>query len=197
VLATVLVPAAVLSAGFGGLPPTGGYLAKLAVKDQLGYGLPGSLSVLSAVGSTLLMLHFARRLAAQVPAEAKAGPDRRMLLPWLLTAAGSVLLPWSVLLAGGGGAVRDALAPAALWAALWPVLVGAALALVQARFFQHLPRVPEGDLVVFGERAARRIARLSVPVERTEKALRHWPAAGTAMLVMIVLLGAAMLASVP
>ena len=64
----VLLPAAVLALGFGGLPLTGGYLAKLAVKDPLGGGMVGLLATLAGAGSALLMLHF---LAASAPLRAR------------------------------------------------------------------------------------------------------------------------------
>jgi formate hydrogenlyase subunit 3/multisubunit Na+/H+ antiporter MnhD subunit len=59
----VLLPATVLALSLGGLPLTGGALAKLAVKAPLGDGVVGSLATVSAAGTTLLMLHFLRRLA--------------------------------------------------------------------------------------------------------------------------------------
>ena len=59
----VLLPAAIIALGIGGLPLTGGYLAKLAVKDLLGKGVVGLLGALSGAASTLLMLHFLSRLA--------------------------------------------------------------------------------------------------------------------------------------
>src|SRR5262245_20456847 len=49
----VLIPAAVLALGLGGLPLTGGALAKLATKAQFGEGIVGTLATLSAAGSTL------------------------------------------------------------------------------------------------------------------------------------------------
>ncbi|HEX7199175.1 MAG TPA: proton-conducting transporter membrane subunit, partial [Dongiaceae bacterium] len=52
----VLIPAAVLALGLGGLPLSGGALAKLAMKAQFGEGVVGSLATLAAAGSTLLML---------------------------------------------------------------------------------------------------------------------------------------------
>ena len=54
----MLLPPAVLALGFGGLPLTGGFLAKLTVKDVLGEGTVGLLATLAGAGSTLLMLHF-------------------------------------------------------------------------------------------------------------------------------------------
>ena len=67
----VLGPTLILALGLGGLPLTGGALAKLAVKPLLGKGLVGMLGNLSAAGTTLLMLHFVRRLRAE--------PDSRTL----------------------------------------------------------------------------------------------------------------------
>jgi formate hydrogenlyase subunit 3/multisubunit Na+/H+ antiporter MnhD subunit len=52
----VLLPAAVLALSLGGLPLTGGALAKLAVKAPLGNGLVGMLAAISAAGTTLLMV---------------------------------------------------------------------------------------------------------------------------------------------
>ncbi len=76
----VLGPAVVLALGFGGMPLTGGWLAKEAVKAELGSGLAGTLSALSAAGSTLLMLHFARRLAAGLAEDAAARPPAGMMV---------------------------------------------------------------------------------------------------------------------
>ena len=50
-LLRIMVPAAIIALGFGGLPLTGGALAKLAVKPALGYGLAGSLGMLAAAGA--------------------------------------------------------------------------------------------------------------------------------------------------
>ncbi|MCC7282234.1 MAG: hypothetical protein IT556_07600, partial [Acetobacteraceae bacterium] len=185
-LPLVLLPAVVLALGFGGLPPTGGYLAKLAVKDQLGYGLVGTLSTLSAIGSTVLMLHFVRRMLATAKpggqgAGAGAGAGPALMLPWLALACLAIAVPWIVLLAGEAAApqavLRAALAPASLWAASWPVGIGAVLALAIARLGERMPAIPGGDLVVLYERAAGYAGGLSGPIERAERALRYWPAA--------------------
>jgi len=63
----VLIPAAVLALGLGGLPLTGGMLVKLAVKAHFGDGVVGVLATLSAAGSTLLMIQFWRRLVQTSP----------------------------------------------------------------------------------------------------------------------------------
>jgi hypothetical protein len=54
----VLLPAAVIALALAGLPLTGGALAKSAIKAPMGEGLAGTLATLSAIISTLLMLHF-------------------------------------------------------------------------------------------------------------------------------------------
>ena len=58
----VVVPGVVIALGLAGLPLTGGALAKLAVKDPLGYGIAGTLATLSASGTTLLMLSAPARI---------------------------------------------------------------------------------------------------------------------------------------
>ena len=68
----VLLPAAVLALGFGGLPLTGGYVTKLAVKAPLGEGVVGLLATVAAAGSTLLMLHYLHRLRLAVTPDLRA-----------------------------------------------------------------------------------------------------------------------------
>ncbi len=58
----VLLPAALVGLGIAGLPLTGGAAAKLALKPLFETPWLGLLASLSAAGSTLLMLHFLRRL---------------------------------------------------------------------------------------------------------------------------------------
>ena len=71
---------AVLALGLGGLPLTGGALAKLAVEGTLGDGVVGTLATLSAVASTVLMLHFLHRLTADAPANFAARRADRLRL---------------------------------------------------------------------------------------------------------------------
>lgn len=128
----MLLPAAVLALSLGGLPLTGGALAKLAVKEPLGNGTASTLATISAAGTTLLMLHFLHRLvlyrlARGASQDARAAAPAGLVLPWLAMAMVSVLAPW-LLYPATGGNMADALAPAALKEALWPVLAGAVLA---------------------------------------------------------------------
>jgi hypothetical protein len=126
---------------------TGGALAKLAVKAPLGNGVVGMLATVSAAGTTLLMLHFLQRLARSNSQDAQVAAPARLALPWLAMALASVLVPW-LLYPTVGGHVADALTPAALLEALWPVLIGAALAPGLWLWGNRLPRVPEGNIVV-------------------------------------------------
>jgi formate hydrogenlyase subunit 3/multisubunit Na+/H+ antiporter MnhD subunit len=187
----VLVPAAILALGLGGLPFTGGAIAKLAIKAPLGGGIVATLVTLAAAGTTLLMLHVLRCLmssAATRPGQAPAG----LVLPWLAVAFASIAIPWA-LYPAVIGPVSDVLAPAAMWAALWPVLAGTLLAVALRAWGPRLPSVPAGDLVVLGERAASGVAAWSVPLERADGVLRLWPVAGLSLLAVAVALGAAML----
>ncbi len=188
----VIVPAAVLALGLGGLPLTGGALAKLAVKEVLGGGIVGMLGNLSAAASTLLMIHFVHRLAGSPAAEDAAG-GRELALPWLLLAAAAVAIPWLLFPLATGGSRLAALHPAAIWASLWPVLIGAGLALLLRQFARRLPRFPEGDLLALGTYAMPAALRIGEASERLEAGLRRWPVASLLLLATALLLGGGIL----
>jgi hypothetical protein len=145
-LRRVLVPTAVIALGLGGLPLTGGALAKYAAKDLLGGDLAGSLAVASSVASTLLMLHFVRCLHASASADSSARAPGPLMGSWLAMVLASLAVPWGLYLLIPVGTLPEALAPAALWSALWPVLVGAALAFGLHRWRRAVPSVPVGDV---------------------------------------------------
>ncbi len=187
----VVLPAAVLALGFGGLPLTGGALAKLAAKPPLGDGVVSLLATLAAAGSALLMLHFVNRLRASAAADPEAAAPAGLSAPWLVLALAAVLVPWALFLGAGIGTLADMLAPAALWQALWPVLLGAGLSLALLRWGERLPRLPEGDVVVLVERAARTSPPFGNALERADAVLRQWPVAGLSLLVLTVALAAA------
>lgn len=188
----VIVPAIVLALGFGGMPLTGGWLAKEAVKTELGTGLVGTLSMLSAIGSTLLMLHFVRRLMAGCATDAASRPAAALLLPWLGMAAAALLLPWW-LFETAGGSLAYVLTAAALLKALWPVLCGVVLVAVLTWAGDRMPEVPGGDVIVLVRRALHRAAPLGGVLARAETALRVWPVAGLALLAVVLVLGVAMM----
>jgi len=188
----VLLPAAIVALGLGGLPLTRGALAKLAVKGPLGDGFAGTLAMLSAAGTTLLMLYFLRRLTQNAKREAVAPPG--LVWPWLLMALLSMLVPWLVYEALPIGTWDDALAPSALWSLSWPIILGGLLALSLWRWHDRLPRVPEGDIVAGMDGAVRAIVSCGETLEQADRALRQWSVAGAALLVVTILLGVAMLA---
>ena len=189
----VLLPAAILALGLGGLPLTGGALGKLALKAALGNGLAGALANLAAVASTLLMLHFLRCLAAtgtDAPETTPAG----LTASWLTAAFAAVAVPWASFPLAGSGPRLAALAPTALWGGLWPVLLGGAIVLALWRSGARTPPIPPGDVVVVGEATVRAAARRSGAIERFDGWLRQWPAAGLSLLALALLLAAALVA---
>ena len=151
-----LIVGAVLGLSLAGLPLTGGALAKLAVKDQFGDGAAGLAAQLSAAGSTALMLHFVIQLARSPTDERAASPER--LWSWAALAVAALVVPWLMFSAIGSPA--EAFEPAKLWDAVWPMLIGAALAGALWAAGDRLPRIPAGDIVVAEEAAFRASARL-------------------------------------
>jgi len=124
-LAVIL--AAVLALSLAGLPFTGGALAKLAVKAPLGYGAAASLANASAAGTTLLMLHFLARLVAAASQSGQGAAATWTVRLWLAIAISALLIPW-MLYPAIGGFYADAVAVAKVSDGLWPMLIGAALA---------------------------------------------------------------------
>jgi formate hydrogenlyase subunit 3/multisubunit Na+/H+ antiporter MnhD subunit len=189
----VLLPAAVLALGVGGLPLTGGALAKLAVKAPLGEGVVGLLATLAAAGSTVLMLHFLHRLRMTAGPDPGATAPAGLAWPWLAMAFATVAVPWALFLAASIGTLAEAIAPADVWKGAWPVLLGAVLFLGLRRWGDRLPYVPEGDVLVVVENGARASGAWGGWLERVEGALRQWPVAGVALLALVMILGAAIL----
>jgi formate hydrogenlyase subunit 3/multisubunit Na+/H+ antiporter MnhD subunit len=186
-----LIVAALLGLSLAGLPLTGGSLAKLAVKDLFGDGAAGVASQLSAAATTALMLHVVM-LLARSPREAGAlSPGR--LWSYLALAAAALLMPWLMYPAIGSPA--EALEPAKLVDAIWPMLVGTALAAGLWAAGDPLPRIPAGDIVLPDEAAFRVSMPLGAAFERADRELRQWPAAGLALLMVALALAAAAYAS--
>jgi formate hydrogenlyase subunit 3/multisubunit Na+/H+ antiporter MnhD subunit len=190
--AWVLAPALLLSLGLGGLPFTGGAIAKYAVKDVFGTGATAALAAASAAGTTLLMLHFVRRLAlAEVDGAARAPAG--LLLPWLATAAAALLLPWVLYAQAGLGTAVAAIGLDASWEALWPVALGAALAFALRGRADRLPAVPEGDIAAGIEPAARMTLRLGAGLDGLDANLRRWSVASVGLVLVAMAIGWALL----
>ncbi|MBV9909635.1 MAG: hypothetical protein JOY52_18955 [Hyphomicrobiales bacterium] len=182
-----LIVAALLGLSLAGLPLTGGSLAKLAVKGLFGDGPMGLASQLSAAATTALMLMFVMRLARS-PKKAGALSLGR-LGSWAALAVAALLLPW--LLFPLLGAPAEALEPAKLWDAIWPMLIGTGLAAGLQAIDDRLPRIPAGDIVVADEAAFHASVRLGVAFEHADRDMRQWPAAGLALIVIALALTAA------
>src|SRR5262249_24369158 len=83
---------------------------------------------------------------------------------------------------------------AALAKALWPMLGGAALAILLGRWELRLARRSFPKILVVTVAPARHLAlALGGKIETIDLALRQWPAAGVALLILVLLFGAAML----
>ena len=186
----MLVPAAVIASGLGGLPLTGGALAKYAAKDLLGEGLWARWRV-SSIGTTLLMLHFLVACARTPPSNRRRRARRIACRgsPWRWrrspSRGRSILAPLD--------ALPEPLAPKDLWAALWPVALGAVLAVDCA--LRSSPAAHAGRRHRSGDR--RRGAHTAITgsrrFERVDTVLRQWPAAGLSLLALAIALGAALL----
>jgi formate hydrogenlyase subunit 3/multisubunit Na+/H+ antiporter MnhD subunit len=189
----VLAPAAVIALGLAGLPLTGGALAKAASKAPLGDGVAGDLAALAAAGTALLMLHFLKCLAAVARPTNDTPPPPGLTLPWLGIAPAAVAIPWALFPSAMPGGFAEVISIAGLWAALWPIVIGALLAIWLWRRPQTLPQIPEGD---FGglvlNRGLRAATACGAAFERSDVLLRQWPVAGVSLLALTVALGAAL-----
>lgn len=185
-----IAAAAILALGLGGLPLTGGALAKQAAKSALGDGMVGQLSLASTVGTSLLMMHFLAILARRGGQNPDSAPGAASLWAWRATALAGVGLPW-LLFVGITDDPAAPLAPAALLAAAWPVAAGAGLWFVLRPWLERLPAVPKGDGLTMLVSSFASLRRLGDPVMWLELRWRAWPVAGMSLLAIVVVLTAA------
>ncbi len=189
-LRRVLWPAVILALSLAGLPLTGGALGKMAVKGALGHGVVGALANAAAAGSTLLMLHFLRRLVTlATPARAAKAWAAGS---WLTTAFLAIALPWILYPLAQSGPRLGALNLAALWQGLWPIVLGGIAAAILWGSGIVLPRCPPGDIVIAGERAARSMTGCAKAIEKADTMLREWPVACLSLLIIVFLLATAL-----
>jgi formate hydrogenlyase subunit 3/multisubunit Na+/H+ antiporter MnhD subunit len=189
-----LLPVAIIEVGLGGLPLTGGALAKFAADELLGDSTASTIATLSSIGTTLLMLQFLRSLAKSASHAPQATAAAGLVWPWLATAVVSLVVPWTLYLTVPSGTLPDPLSPAVLWKALWPVLLGAVLAIAMWRWWRSLPRIPKGDIIVALDGGMPWAIAWGKGLERMDSALRQWPAAGVSLLMVTIALGAALFA---
>jgi formate hydrogenlyase subunit 3/multisubunit Na+/H+ antiporter MnhD subunit len=200
------LPASVLAFALGGLslmglPPSGAYLAKeLLLQSAAETGQWWWAAVVHAGGfltSSYLVLVLAHALAPTArPIRSLAPVPRSREAAALALALCSLLLglvDWGAYLAAPSGPLASPLAPEALGKALWPALGGAVLAILLGRWGHPRPRLPLHEALgaVIGP-ARRATFALGGILEQTDAALRRWPVAGLALLVLAIAFGAAM-----
>jgi len=134
----------------------------------------------------MLMLHFLTRLARSAPQDEETETPASVVRLWPLVALGAIFIPW--LLYPAVGDLLDIASVSTLWNGLWPLVIGAALALALRRWGARLPRVPEGDTVVAAEAAFRASFAWSAFFEKLDARLRRWPVAGLSLLAIALLL---------
>lgn len=185
----LLAAMGVLALSLAGLPLTSGALAKVAIKPLFEDDLAATLATLSAAGSALLMLHFLR-LLARTPESDVAAPPAALTLPWATVALASLIAPWALFTMVTDYGAADVATVDALWKALWPLLLGAGLALALFRWADAVPRLPEGDLIVLAERLGPLIRAAAALIEAADARLRRWPVASAMLVALALALGA-------
>lgn len=185
--ALVLIPAAIIAVALAGLPLTGGYLAKEAVKPFIGVGAFAVFAALSSAGTALLMFFFIKRLGDR-PADQNETPiPLRFLAPWLATACFAVVVPWFLVLLVYANPLAGASSVADQWSAIWPILIGAGLAVLWSRHGR-----PPRDIDVTDEANFIRCMTNTCAsfLERAEAILRQWQAGSISLLIVTLVLAA-------
>jgi multicomponent Na+:H+ antiporter subunit A len=179
----VVVPAAIIALGLAGLPFTGGYLAKAAVKPFIGEGAFGIFASLSSAGTALLMLYFIDCLMKARPQNDGEPAPAGLMLPWLVMVFATIAVPWMLLPSAIPSQPSDLFGPWNLWDAIWPILIGGACAIGWS-YRPRKSRLPSQgiSLIVSATRAC------ASAFERTEAILRQWQSAGISLLAITVLL---------
>jgi len=188
-----------------GAPFTSGAIAKGALKAlDVGPGWIDLFLSLSSLGTTLLMVRFVSLMLKQDGAEA---PGTH--LPWATAVAASTSFVW--LWPPAAAWLGHSISGKALLASLWPVLIGAAVALIIGRLIHPSgkPLIPPGDVLVLlerlkpswagrsaqraspGEAWARRSDKSVEIADRAERATQTWSFGA----LLLVLLGATLFAA--
>jgi multicomponent Na+:H+ antiporter subunit D len=184
-----------------GLPPSGAYLAKtllIAASTETSQWWWGTViqagGVLTSSYVLLVLMHAS--LPGAEPVTLRSPVSRLREVAALVLALCSLLLgllPWHEVMPVPTTLPSIAPTLETFVSVLWPVLVGGALALLFARSEVRLARVPRTAFTVVA--AARRAAVPFVDAAmRVDRALRQWPAAGLALLLVAISLGAAIMA---
>lgn len=181
-----------------GVPPGGAALAKdllLQATTETGQWWWGAvIQVGGTFTSAYLLLVLAHALMpAASPISLRVAVPRSQEIAALVLAVCSLLLglfPWDRYLTVPHGAAAASIDIGKLLATLALILVGGVLAILLGRWAGPVP-VP--NVLASTIEPARRIAAaLASPFERLDIMLRRWPAAGLALLVLMLLFAAAM-----
>ena len=97
-------------------------------------------------------------------------------------------MPWVLYSSVTDDLLRDTLALAEIWEALWPVLVGALASLALWRWSGLLPRIPAGDLLTADKGLVRLAGASGAAMEKMDEHLRDWPVASALLLGLAIIL---------
>jgi formate hydrogenlyase subunit 3/multisubunit Na+/H+ antiporter MnhD subunit len=178
----VFVPAAIIALALAGLPLTGGYLAKEAVKPFIGEGAFAIFAALSSAGTALLMLFFMMRLSASSD-QMETSISQRLLVPWLAAAFFAIAVPWLFLVyenpLSGASSIADH------WSAIWPILMGAVLVVLWIRRGRQPREIDVTAEANFIRRATNTCTSL---FERADAVLCQWQAGSISLLAVTLVL---------
>jgi multicomponent Na+:H+ antiporter subunit D len=201
ILPITLVAFTLAGAALIGVPPSGAYAAKTlllqaadataqwwwAVVIQAG-GVLTSSYVLLVLAHAVAPVHKPITLCAPVPRSREAAVLALALFSLLLG-----LVPWHAYLPISAQALSNPLTFEALSSALWPLLVGGAIAILMGRWTIRFAGIP-GGVVSLVDRTRRTALVLTGGIMRVDGALWQWPAAVLALLAVAILFVIAMLA---
>jgi formate hydrogenlyase subunit 3/multisubunit Na+/H+ antiporter MnhD subunit len=177
-----------------GVPPSGAYAAKslllAAARDTTQWWWAVTMQVGGALTSSYVLLLLAHAVAA-APEPVKS----RARVPWtretavLALAIVSLLLglfPWPAYFPASTQALSSPPTFATLASALWPIVAGGVIAIALGRGTLHFAGMP--GVVAAALDRMRRAARIAAGgFMRLDSALRQWPAAVVAVLVLATL----------
>jgi formate hydrogenlyase subunit 3/multisubunit Na+/H+ antiporter MnhD subunit len=177
-----------------GLPPGGAYVAKklffeaTAATGQWWWEIVLNAGAFLTASYTVLVLAHALRPAAR-PIQLKSPVSRIGETAAFVLALGSLLLGFAAARMIPGASLSKAFSPDELLSALVVVLGGAAVAFALGL---RLPPLPVGESVASMLRPLRRMTVAAGDVVvRADGALRHWPIATLALLILAIALSAA------
>jgi len=178
----------VVGLGLGGLPMTGGWLAKAAVKDFFGDGWTMWLATASSAATSALMMSFGFRLLQKRRTAAEGGGDPALGAAWLLIAASAVAVPWAMHAQLAGVDLQKALTGTDLWKATWPVGLGAMLG--GCIGWRTRPKDATGNRFrqAAGDWIAAAVRGAGASIQSGEGFLRRWTVSGVFLVYLVVAL---------